>query len=96
MAPCPPAPLETSPYRGTRDAPWLIPRKRQHSPLIEAAGNMPHRLADYGYEVNTGPLVWNRRRAGLREQPGEGAYPLIWAESIRPDGNFSFGGEQKA
>ena len=80
---------------GKSGRPWLIPRAPQHSPLIEAARNMPHRLADYGYEVNTGPLVWNRHKDGLREKPEDGTYPLVWAESIRPDGEFSFGVEQK-
>ena len=74
---------------------WLIPRAPQHNPLIQAAKNMSHRLADYGYEVNTGHLVWNRNKDGLRETSENGTYPLIWAESIRPDGEFTFGTEQK-
>ena len=56
---------------------------------------MPDRLADYGYTVSTGPLVWNRHKASLRDGPGTGRYPLIWAESVRPDGVFSFRAEKR-
>lgn len=70
--------------------PWLVPRTKAQSELIRHVDRLPYRLADYGYTVSTGPLVWNRHKASLRDQPGKGRYPLIWAESVRPDGVFEF------
>lgn len=77
------------------DGPWLVPRNRAHSKLVRGVGSMPHRLADYGYKVSTGPLVWNRHKPSLRERPGKGRYPLIWAESVRSDGTFEFRAEKR-
>lgn len=70
--------------------PWLLPRAGQHNQLLGRVTQLPYRLADYGYKVSTGPLVWNRHRTSLRDAPGEGRYPLVWAESVRPDGVFEF------
>ncbi|HLI12351.1 MAG TPA: Eco57I restriction-modification methylase domain-containing protein [Alphaproteobacteria bacterium] len=72
------------------DEPWLVPRANAHSKLVGGAQRMRHRLADYGYKVSTGPLVWNRHKPSLRDQLGKGRYPLIWAESVRSDGTFEF------
>ena len=72
------------------DQPWLMPRNRCQSALVRQAERLPHRLADYGYTVSTGPLVWNRHKASLRMRAGSGRYPLIWAESVRSDGTFEF------
>ena len=66
--------------------PWLMPRTRAQSALVRRAERLPHRLADYGYTVSTGPLVWNRHKTSLRTRPGNGRFPLIWAESVRSDG----------
>lgn len=55
----------------------------------------PCRLADYGYRVSTGPLVWNRHKGNLRDRPGKGRYPLLWAESVRPDGVFRFRAQKR-
>jgi len=78
------------------DEPWLVPRTRAHSKLVRDVGTMPHRLADYGYKVSTGPLVWNRHKPGLRDKPGKGRYPLIWAESVRSDGVFEFRAKKRS
>jgi adenine-specific DNA-methyltransferase len=72
------------------DASWVVPRAKAHSSLVRRAGRMAHRLIDYGYKVSTGPLVWNRHKASLRDDAGTGRYPLIWAEAVRPDGAFEF------
>ncbi|WP_368905241.1 class I SAM-dependent DNA methyltransferase [Taklimakanibacter lacteus] len=69
---------------------WLVPRTRTHDKLVRNAQRMPHRLVDYGYRVSTGPLVWNRHKSGLKSRPARQRYPLIWAESVRPDGTFEF------
>jgi adenine-specific DNA-methyltransferase len=80
---------------GRPDQPWLVPRSKSGSKLIRGAQRMRHRLADYGYAVGTGPLVWNRHKSGLRDQPGRGRYPLIWAESVRSDGTFEYRAQQR-
>ncbi len=80
---------------GDPSRPWLMPRTEAQGALLRRVDEMPYRLADYGYTVSTGPLVWNRHRASLRDRPGMGRYPLIWAESVRPDGVFSFRAEKR-
>ena len=77
------------------DRPWLIPRSDQQSELVDRVSRLPYRLADYGYTVSTGPLVWNRHKAGLRDEPGKGRYPLLWAESVRPNGVFEFRAQKR-
>ncbi len=75
--------------------PWLAPREPRHSALIAAAEAMPTRLADWGYSVSTGPLVWNRYKDQMRHRPARGAHPLIWAEAVSADGRFAFRAEKR-
>ncbi|WP_375403736.1 class I SAM-dependent DNA methyltransferase [uncultured Sphingomonas sp.] len=75
--------------------PWLAPREPGHSRLIAAAEDMPARLADWGYSVSTGPLVWNRFKGQMRQRPAKGVHPLIWAEAITADGRFVFRAEKR-
>jgi adenine-specific DNA-methyltransferase len=56
---------------------------------------MPHRLADWGYKVSTGPLVWNRHKDQLADAPRKGRLPLIWAEAVTADGWFVWRAEKK-
>ena len=77
------------------DRPWLIPRSDRQSELVGRVSRLPYRLADYGYTVSTGPLVWNRHKSGLRDEPGEGRYPLLWAESVRSNGVFEFRAQKR-
>ena len=77
------------------DQPWLMPRNRCQSALVRQVEHLRHRLADYGYTVSTGPLVWNRHKASLRMRAGRGRYPLLWAESVRSDGTFEFRAEKR-
>lgn len=77
-------------------APWLAPRDPQHSALIKHTEKMTARLADWGYTVSTGPLVWNRFKEQLCGQPtGKRVYPLLWAEAITADGQFVFRAQKK-
>ena len=78
-----------------RDRPWLIPRTPGHGKLIRRVELLPHRLADYGYTVSTGPLVWNRHKGSLRSVGGKKRYPVIWAESVRSDGVFEFRAQKR-
>ncbi|MYA03441.1 MAG: N-6 DNA methylase [Caldilineaceae bacterium SB0664_bin_22] len=74
--------------------PWLIPRAASQVSVLRRAQDLPFRLCDYGYTVSTGPLVWNRHKSSLRRNPGKGRFPLVWAESVRPDGAFEFRAER--
>lgn len=76
-------------------APWLAPRTPQHVTVIAAAEKMKARLSDWGYEVSTGPLVWNRFKPQLKHRPGPGTLPLVWAESVTSDGRFVFRAEKR-
>jgi adenine-specific DNA-methyltransferase len=76
-------------------APWLAPREPQQSGLIGFAEDMPGRLADLGYEVCTGPLVWNRMKDRLRHAPGPNILPLIWAEAVGRGGEFAHRAEKR-
>jgi adenine-specific DNA-methyltransferase len=75
--------------------PWLIPRTIDQARLIAGLRQMKHRLRDYGYEVSTGPLVWNRHKTQLSSRPGKGALPLIWAECVTTNGTFVFRADKK-
>jgi adenine-specific DNA-methyltransferase len=70
------------------DAPWTLPRSADDMQLVERLHNMPTRLADWGYEVSTGPLVWNRHKLRLHDEPKPGRVPVVWAEAVTPDGRF--------
>jgi adenine-specific DNA-methyltransferase len=59
--------------------PWMLPRDPGDRRLIEMAEQLPHRLADYGWSVSTGPLVWNRARSWLSAAPREDSTKVIWA-----------------
>lgn len=76
-------------------APWLAPREPSHVPLIAAAEGLADRLTNWGYEVSTGPLVWNRFKPQMRARAGRGLHPLIWAEAVTADGRFVFRADKK-
>jgi len=75
--------------------PWLLPRSLRDMALVERLSRMRHRLADWGYEVSTGPLVWNRHKNQLASKPGADRRPLIWAESISSNGKFVYRANKK-
>ena len=75
--------------------PWLVPRSREQAQLVARVRAMPHRLKDYGYEICTGPLVWNRHKDQLASKPGKNTFPLVWAESVTPDGRFQFRADKR-
>jgi adenine-specific DNA-methyltransferase len=75
--------------------PWLAPRQPEHSALIAAAEKMRSRLSDWGYQVSTGPLVWNRFKDQMLDRPALGAHPLIWAEAVSADGQFRFRAQKR-
>ncbi len=75
--------------------PWLAPRDPKHSALIAHVERMPHRLSDWGYEISTGPLVWNRHKPQLTHNLEKHCHPLIWAEAVTSDGRFAFRAEKR-
>ena len=84
------APLGRHELPADRQAPWALPRSAADAALIAQLRRMPHRLADYGVAVSTGPLVWNRHRHQLATRRGRNRFPLIWAESVLSSGEFRF------
>jgi adenine-specific DNA-methyltransferase len=75
--------------------PWILPRSPEQGRVVQGMQSMAHRLGDYGYDIRTGPLVWNRHKDRLRAEADDDTYPLIWAESVTPDGQFHFRAEKK-
>lgn len=75
--------------------PWILPRSPDQAPLIARMAAMPHRLRDYGYKVSTGPLVWNRHKPQLSNRATGNSLPVIWAESVTPEGSFVYRCEKK-
>jgi adenine-specific DNA-methyltransferase len=71
-------------------APWLLPRSQDAVELVGRLGEMPTRLRHWGYEVRTGPLVWNRFKSRLRLRPDATTVPLLWSEAVSADGVFAF------
>lgn len=77
------------------ERPWLIPRVPAQTALVEKLTHFSHCLADYGYAVSTGPLVWNRHKRQLAMECDHGTLPLIWAESVMANGTFAFKAEKR-
>jgi adenine-specific DNA-methyltransferase len=75
--------------------PWLIAREPRQMARVRAARRQTTRLADIGYRVSTGPLVWNRHKGQLRKEPGERRFPLLWAEAVTAAGSFRFRAAKK-
>lgn len=89
--------LRTGDLRLPKDPsqPWLLARTLAHTRLVDVLRHLTHRLADYGYAVSTGPLVWNRHKSQLSRHPAQGNLPLIWAEAVTSDGRFVFRARKK-
>lgn len=76
-------------------AAWLLPRHRDEASLVKRLRAMPERLADWGYKVSTGPLVWNRHKPQLSDKSNKSTVPLIWAECVTSTGRFVFRWEKR-
>jgi adenine-specific DNA-methyltransferase len=74
---------------------WLLPRHGDERSLVKRMRRMPERLADWGYRVSTGPLVWNRYKRQLSDVSDGRTVPLIWAECVTSSGRFVFRWERK-
>lgn len=78
----------------TQGGPWLLPRQPADGQFLNALAQMPTRLSNLGYAVSTGQLVWNRHKDQLKTVAEDDCLPLIWAESVTPDG-FSFSADRR-
>ena len=70
--------------------PWPIARCSRDADLLRVALTTKSSLADYGYMVHTGPLVWNRRRDRLRVAPDSSTSPIVWADALRQGEEVDF------
>ncbi|RKN37625.1 Eco57I restriction-modification methylase domain-containing protein [Streptomyces hoynatensis] len=64
------------------ERPWLLPRTPTDPPVIRKAQKMTQRLANYGWSISTGPLVWNRRKSQLSSFPSDSSVMIIWAADL--------------
>jgi len=76
-------------------APWFLPRHQDDAKIAERMRSMSGRLADWGYKVSTGPLVWNRHKVQLFDHLVSNAVPIVWAESVTSDGRFELRCEKR-
>lgn len=74
--------------------PWLLPRTQADMQFLNFIQHMPTRLSDLGYLVSTGQLVWNRFKSQLCTKLTANCLPLIWAESVSPEG-FKFTADRR-
>lgn len=72
------------------EAPWTLPRSAADAAFVAHMRSMPARLADWGYAVSTGPLVWNRHKPRLHASPAKVRVPVVWAEAVTQDGRFVY------
>lgn len=75
--------------------PWLLPRHADEAKLASKLSLIPSRLAEWGYRVSTGPLVWNRHKSQLHDRAAKGRIAIVWAESITSSGEFIFRCEKR-
>lgn len=71
-------------------APWIIAREPEEANIVNQVMNLKTTLDDYGFKVTTGQLVWNRLKNQICEFPADESKPIIWAEAIASDGQFTF------
>lgn len=64
------------------DRPWPLPRDASDVPLVRRAASLPARLADYGWKVSTGPLVWNRAKDRISARPRVRSVRIMWAADL--------------
>lgn len=75
--------------------PWIIARSAADKKIVTQTQKLAARLEDWGYTVSTGPLVWNRFKPQLSRRNSKNSIPIIWAESVTPDGEFIFRSDKK-
>lgn len=76
-------------------APWITPKTLEQAPLAQVFDKGLPTLTDYGYEIKTGSVVWNRdtrARFSVPKSPNSRSrtVPLIWSEAVSLCGKFDF------
>lgn len=69
----------------TAGAPWLLPRRGSQHAIARAMCAMPARLADWGYDVRTGPIDGSDRSREACAGTA-GAVPMLWPEAVSAQG----------
>jgi len=69
-------------------APWILPRHYEERGVVAALSHFSTTLKDLGYQVSTGPLVWNRHKPQFTDHASMDSLPVVWAESITAEGRF--------
>ena len=64
------------------ELPWVMPRRSDDAHVAAAAATMTQTLASIGWQVSTGPLVWNRRRTDLHARTGKNRALVLWAADL--------------
>jgi len=84
-------------YIPARDhlVPWILPRSLTQKKVVASMMLMTNRLKDWGYKISTGPLVWNRHKDQLHNDPKPSSFPVVWAESVNGNGSFELKAEKK-
>lgn len=83
-------PVDVAPLPSVPEQPWIVARSVESTGFATRLRDLPGRLSDWGYQVRTGPLVWNRHKDQLLSKTQRGAVPLLWAEAVNSDGTFEF------
>lgn len=68
---------------GSREQVLFLPTSEAERTLLADFKLWRHRLADFGIEVSTGPVVAFRSVPHLSEVPGPGFVPLLWIDHVR-------------
>ena len=68
---------------GSHEQVLFLPTTPAEHTLIDHFKGWRARLADFGIEVSTGPVVAFRTTEYLRDEAGEGHVPLLWIDHVR-------------
>jgi len=75
--------------------PWILPKKPDQGSSVASMEDMNAHLADWGYKISTGQLVWNRYKDQLTDDRAKNSLPVIWAEAVTSEGQFYLRAEKK-
>ncbi len=67
---------------------WILPRTEGQVDVARSVLLLSSSLSAWGYNVHTGPVIWNRFKDRLSTDQTPSSVPMIWAEAVRlgPDG----------
>jgi adenine-specific DNA-methyltransferase len=75
--------------------PWILPRAPYQRRTVERILKFEHKLRTWGYQVSTGPLVWNRHKKQLTDTPSLKGFPIVWSEAVTQDGVFKLRSDKR-